>query len=114
VSLDSLFYHRSCPVNLIFAVDDESAIWIKAYLSLRDFDEVNVSFWPSAVVSDMAVETARTTVARWGSAMLKLETHTLFPHVDDIILVDFDMVFARDICVDAHVEMTRMKNVYVI
>jgi hypothetical protein len=108
--LDSLFYHRSCPVYLLFAVDDESARWIKAYLNLRDFDDVQFSFFPIGV-SDMAVNTAKNTGFRDGTALLKLEAHTLFPDVEDILLVDFDIVFANDICMQALAETTRMKKV---
>jgi lipopolysaccharide biosynthesis glycosyltransferase len=110
VSLDSLFHQRSCPVNLLFAVDDESAKWIKAYLDLRDFDDVRYSFRP-CIVSDMAAEAAKKTGFRDNTALLKLETHTLFPGVDNIILIDFDVVFANDICEQAHAETMRMKMV---
>jgi hypothetical protein len=108
--LDSLFHHRSCPVNLLFAVDEESELWITAYLKLRDFDSVSYSFHPYAVPK-LVTETAERTGFRAGTALLKLETHTLFPLVTDIILVDFDMVFANDLCERAHKETLRMKEV---
>jgi hypothetical protein len=108
--MDSLFHHRSCPVNLLFAVDNESEIWITAYLKLRDFDSVSYSFH-SFNISESVTNATKQTGFRGGTPLMKLETHNIFPHVEDLMLVDFDMVFANDICKSAHAETLRMNEV---
>jgi hypothetical protein len=59
----------------------------------------------------MAAKAAKKTGFRDNTALLKLEAHTLFPGVNNIILIDFDTVFANDICEQAYAETMRMKRV---
>jgi hypothetical protein len=104
-------FHRTCPVHLLFAVDEEGESLITSYLSLRDFGDVKVSFYQYTSISDDVKEASLNTGFRESTAVLKLEAHTLFTDVEDIILLDFDMVFANDVCESANNETMRMKEV---
>lgn len=63
VAMDSLFYHRSCPINLHFAVDDTSKKWITAYFDMREHEEITYTFYPittsSKIGKVMAIGTFR-------------------------------------------------------
>jgi pyruvate kinase len=109
--LDTLFYYRSCPVHLLFATDEEGERLVKIYLKRRNFDNIKYSFYQSNL-SDEVKEAVTQTRFRYSTALAKIEAHNLFTDIDDLLLVDFDMVFTNDICISAHKETMRMKEVY--
>jgi hypothetical protein len=81
-----------------------------AFLQLRDHDSLMFSFYPTNV-SEIVNKTAKQTGFRDGTALLKLETHNLFPDVKNIALVDFDMIFIKDVCNEWYAETARMNEV---
>jgi lipopolysaccharide biosynthesis glycosyltransferase len=117
VALDSLMLHRSCHVNFNFGVDDESKEWVEAYFKLRNFPATDIQFYSLEMSDELVKRVTESSIFRGGVAFFKINADQLFPTVDDMFLLDFDILVQKDICVaysDVHNQLKEEKKMIMV
>lgn len=110
VALDSLMLHRSCHVNFRFGVDAESREWVNAYFKMRNFSAADAQFYSLEINDERVKNAGQSSNFRAGVAFFKIHADQLFNPENEILLLDFDVLVQRDICVaysDLHKQLMK-------